>query len=365
MIRLVFSGGGRYKHQLIDLALELIKTQRAVVPGRRQPKSIVYQRSLPALIPEIHAPDLRNRFMRFINDDQKIIRKIVDQCMGRGSRGKPCQMSGIVFNTGTKPRFLQHFNIKIRTLRNPLCFQKLVLTFEIAHPLFQFFFNIPDCLSDLLHGHHIMRCRKNCNMIQLTPDLPGEHVNLQEPLDLISEKFHPNGRIRRLGRENLHHIPPNPESSSFKIHLVPVVLNIDEFSDHLIPVPLHARPKRKHHVLVIHRRTQSVDAGNTGNDDHIPALCQSGSSRKPQLVNLVVDGGILGNIGVRGGHVGFGLVVIVVGHKILHRILREHLLEFSVELRRKRLVVGDDQRRLLQFLNDIRHRKCLAGTRNP
>ena len=50
---------------------------------------------------------------------------------------------------------------------------------------------------------------------------------------------------------------------------------------------------------------------------------------------------------------------------ILYNPLHESKSQTSVELRRKRLVMGDNQRRLLQFLNDIRHRKCLAGTRNP
>ena len=67
----------------------------------------------------------------------------------------------------------------------------------------------------------------------------------------------------------------------------------------------------------------------------------------PELVYLVVDGRVLGNVGVRRWDIGFGLIIIIIGHKILYCILREHLLEFSVELRRKRLVVGDYERWLL------------------
>ena len=36
-----------------------------------------------------------------------------------------------------------------------------------------------------------------------------------------------------------------------------------------------------------------------------------------------------------------------LGDKILHSIVREKLLELAVELRRQRLVVGDDQRRFI------------------
>ncbi len=51
-----------------------------------------------------------------------------------------------------------------------------------------------------------------------------------------------------------------------------------------------------------------------------------------QLVDLVVDGGVLLDVGVGGGDVGFGLVVVVVGDKILHRVIREELLELAVKL---------------------------------
>ena len=55
---------------------------------------------------------------------------------------------------------------------------------------------------------------------------------------------------------------------------------------------------------------------------------------------------------------------IILGHKILHRIVGEEFLEFPVQLRRQRLIMRQHQRRLVQSLNHIRHRKRLAGTCN-
>ena len=54
-----------------------------------------------------------------------------------------------------------------------------------------------------------------------------------------------------------------------------------------------------------------------------------------------------------------------LGNKILHCILLEHLLEFSIQLGSKRFIICYNESGFLQFLNDIRRRKCLAGTRNP
>ena len=66
---------------------------------------------------------------------------------------------------------------------------------------------------------------------------------------------------------------------------------------------------------------------------HVPAaLDQRGRGRQPKLVDLLVDGRIFGNVSVRGGDVSLRLVIIIVGDKILHCVIRELLLEFSVQL---------------------------------
>ena len=62
------------------------------------------------------------------------------------------------------------------------------------------------------------------------------------------------------------------------------------------------------------------------------------------------------------GHVGFRLVVIVVGDKIGDRVLREELLELGIQLGRQGLVVGHDQGRFLDLLDHRSDRKGLAGT---
>ena len=80
-----------------------------------------------------------------------------------------------------------------------------------------------------------------------------------------------------------------------------------------------------------------------------------------QLVDFVVDGGILLNVGVRAGNVGFRLVVIVVADEILHRVLREKFPELGTELGRQRLVVGQHQGGLVHPGDDVCHGKGLAG----
>ena len=109
-------------------------------------------------------------------------------------------------------------------------------------------------------------------MLQLSLDLSCEHVDLGNPVDLIPEKFHPHSGIGFIGRNNFHHISAHPEGASFEIHLVPVILDVDELPDDLVPVLLHTRTQGYHHLLKVLRLTQAIDTGHTGNDNHIPPL---------------------------------------------------------------------------------------------
>ena len=61
------------------------------------------------------------------------------------------------------------------------------------------------------------------------------------------------------------------------------------------------------------------------------------------------------------GHVGFGLVVVVIRHEILDGIVGEELFEFGGELGGQGFVVGHHDGRPLDFLNDVGHGERFAA----
>ena len=73
-----------------------------------------------------------------------------------------------------------------------------------------------------------------------------------------------------------------------------------------------------------------------------------------QAVDLVVDRSVLVDVGVCRLDVRLRLVVVVVGDKVLDSVVGEQVAKLLVQLCREGLVVGDDQRRLLDRLNDPR-----------
>ena len=80
--------------------------------------------------------------------------------------------------------------------------------------------------------------------------------------------------------------------------------------------------------------------------------------RMRSICSLIDD--FLLDVGVGARHVGFGLVVVVVADEVLDRVVGEEALELAVELGGQRLVGGEDQRRALGLLDDLRHGEGLA-----
>ena len=83
-----------------------------------------------------------------------------------------------------------------------------------------------------------------------------------------------------------------------------------------------------------------------------------------QLIDLLVDGAVFFNIGIRLRNVRFRLVIIVVGNEVFHGVIREKLAELAAKLRGKRFVVCQNKRGTIQFRNDVRHGKRFAAARN-
>jgi len=108
------------------------------------------------------------------------------------------------------------------------------------------------------------------------------------------------------------------------------------------------------------RVAKGIDARDGGNDDDILTREKSGRGRQAQPLNLLVDVGILLDVQIVPGNVRLRLVVVVIGNKVLDDIMGKELAELGIELGSKRLVVREDERRLLHLFDHLRHDVCLA-----
>ena len=123
--------------------------------------------------------------------------------------------------------------------------------------------------------------------------------------------------------------------------------------------PLAALDRERHRRIGLDR-ADAVDARHRGDDDHIVAFEERARRRVAHAVDLLVDRGFLLDIGVGARHVGFRLIVVVIGDEILDGVVGKEGLELAIELRRQRLVRREDQRRALRLLDHLGHGEGLA-----
>ena len=362
MLLLILRRRGGAEQDLVQLALKLVEGEGAVIQGRGQAESVIDQDRLSRPVAVVHAADLGNGHVGLIDDQQEFLGEIVHQGTGRIPRLREVQLPGIVLDAGAESRLPHHLHVKVGPLRNSLGLNQLVLALEIGHLLLHLLQNILRGQHHLLLRHHIVGSREDGHMAEDRPDLSGQGIDLRDPVDLIAEKLDPVGRAAGIGRIDLDGITPHPEASPLEIHIIAVVLDLHQLPDDVIPVLLHAGAEGDDHVFIVNGAAQTVNAGNRSHDDNVASLRQGRRGGVPQLIDLVIDGGILLDIGIRRGHIGLRLVIVIVGDKVFHGIFREELLHLPVQLGRQRLVVGDDQRRFIELFDDIGHGKGLSRT---
>jgi hypothetical protein len=161
-------------------------------------------------------------------------------------------------------------------------------------------------------------------------------------------------------RVDLDDVAPHPERAAPELVVVALVLDLDELAQDLVALDALPLLERQHQPVVRVGRAQAVDARHAGDDDDIAAFEQRPGRRQPHAIDLVVDRRLFLDIGVARGHIGLGLVVVVVADEVLDRVVGKEAAEFLEQLGGERLVVGHHQRRAIHPIDDLRHGVGLA-----
>ena len=357
---LILPGGGRDVNDLVEPGLEFVKLQRTIVKGARQAEAVLHQGGLSGPVPVVHGPHLGQGGVALVDEQHKVLGEVVQQSVGRRTHRPALDHPGVVLDARAVAQLLHHLHVVHGALLDALGLHQLVLAVEVGHPLLQLLVDLLDGGVHLLLGGDVVGGRPDGNVVQPPDGRAGDHVDLAEPVNLVAEELHPDGGVLPIGRPHLHRVPPDPESVALKGHIVAPVPDGHQPLEQFLPLDDHANPQGHHHGREILRLTQPVDAGHGGHHDHVPPLQQGGGGRQAQPADLLVDGRVLLNEGISVGDIGLGLIVVVVGDKVLHRVVGEELPELRAQLGGQRLVVGQHQGGPLHLLDDLGHGIGLA-----
>jgi len=203
----------------------------------------------------------------------------------------------------------------------------VALPLDLHHGPLQFFL-----------GCHIMAGGVDGHVVNVPLRDAGNGVDLADPVHLVPEKLHPDGTSRPVGGIDFQRVPPEAELVPGKVQVVSLIADFRQLFQHIVQRVLLSHPQGNDHALIVDGVAQTVQAADRGNHDHVPPLKQRRGRRVTEAVDLFIHGGVLFNVGVCVGDVGFGLIIIVVGNEVFHRVFREKLPEFRAELGSQRLL---------------------------
>ena len=159
---------------------------------------------------------------------------------------------------------------------------------------------------------------------QLLDHLAGHRVHAEDAVDLVAEELDPGDGLL-VGGEHLEGVALDPELPSYQVDLVAFVLDVHEATDRRLHRVLHPLHQAQQLSFVLLGRSEAVDARDRGDDDDVAAGQQRRGGGVAEPVDLVVDRGVLLDVGVGLREVRLGLVVVVVRHEVLDPVLGEEL----------------------------------------
>ena len=312
----------------------------------------------------VHPPELGHRHVGLVDHHQEVRGKVIQEGPGGFAGSTAVEVPGVVLDPRAPPELPEHLQVVAGALLKALGLEELPPVPELPEPLLEFLLDGLDGPPEPLFGGHVVARRGDHGPLPVGDVVPRQGIDHGDPLHLVPEELDPEGLLPG-GGDELQDVPPETEGGPLEGDLVAAVLHEDKLPQDLVQVVLPAYLQDQGHPGVGLRRAQAVDAGDAGHDDHVPPLEKRRGGRVAQAVDLLVDGGVLLDVGIGFGDVGLGLVVVVVGDEVVDGVVGEELLEFVVELGGEGFIVGDHKRGLLHVLYHVSNRERLSGSRGP
>ena len=141
--------------------------QWSVIHRRWQSKTMFYQGLLSASVSGELTVQLRYRHMAFVDHEQIIFRKIIQQCKRRFARVSAVNVHRVVFDAVAVADFFHHFKIEHRAHSNALSFKQFILGFENLQSVSEFNLYLGHRDTHSLFSSDIVSRRKYDDLCQI------------------------------------------------------------------------------------------------------------------------------------------------------------------------------------------------------
>ncbi len=155
-----------------------LEAQRPVVHAGRQAEAVFGERRLAAKIAAIHAADLRDGDVALVDEDQRVVRQILEQGGRRLARLAAGEIARIVLDAGAGAGRLDHLDVETAALLQPLRFQQAAGGGELGQPQAQLLLDALHRLGQRRPRRHIMRIGVDLDLLEVARLLAGQRIEL-------------------------------------------------------------------------------------------------------------------------------------------------------------------------------------------
>ncbi len=204
--------------------------------------------------------------MAFIDYHQKIVSKVVKECIWLLSSLSPVEMERVILNSLTIACLFNHLDIIESSLFQSVGFDHSQLR---KIPLKLRFYRCYRFL-DPVFRYYKVSCRIDKEILHLLYDLTRVSVNFRDRLDLIPKHLHTYD-IVEVSWDQIDRITPDPETPWHEFDIISLELyrnkSLQELSSRH-PLPNHYI---KTHLPETLRASDAINTRDRCNDDHIPS----------------------------------------------------------------------------------------------
>ena len=361
----VVGRSSRHVDGLVLHGLEFLEFERAVVDGCRQAESVLHQGGLAAAVASVHGLHLRDGYVALVDHHQKIFGEIVQQAERAAARFPAVQVSGVVLDAGAVSQLADHFQVELRTLLQPFCFQKLSGGGEVFHTLSQVDLDLVDGVLQAVFSGYEDVGRIDAQVVVLGQVSVGRGIRALDLLDTVAKEVDTHRSVGIRG-EDIDRIAFDPEISPGKIARGAAVQSFSELVQETGAGDALSHFEVDDALFKLVRVADPVEARHGSHHDHVPARGeQRRHGRKAEFFDVFVDREVFLDVGAGRRDVSLGLVVVVIRNEVFDGVFREKSLELRVELGGQGLVVSQHEGRAAGVLDDVGYGEGLSRAGYP
>ena len=220
----------RHRDGLRAHHVPFLEAQRPVVHAGGQAEAVFGERRLAAEVAAVHAAELRNGDVAFVDEDERVVGDVFEQGRRRLAGAAAGEIARIVLDAGAAAGRFHHFEVEQRALFEPLRFEQAAGVVEFVQALAQFVLDAGNRLQQGRARRHVVRVGIDLDERQLVGLVAGERIELVDAFDLVAEQVHAPGAVLVVRGENVDGVAAHAKGAAGEIRRA-LVLQRDEVGD--------------------------------------------------------------------------------------------------------------------------------------